>query len=366
MSLFAKLRSIYSAEKFRIEDAHTEIVAQVLRNSRVLTLDWLKGIQATALDFPDTITISTQETFAKLDGHETDSKPDIVIRLTANGRKELIFIESKLPSKQGPGQLQRYSDHLTAAQQQENFASTSLIFITRDYEAASPELMSDPRFRLARWFEFYRYLKIHANGDGLARELMLFMEENRMSLGHYFRSTDLVALENFLSAKALMDEILDGEVLTKGDEILGGMTKNKALKELRQENRYVLASTGLNGMYCVLGFWLPHGSPDDSVWVGVQVFRDPKSTAAKNVQKAFRGWLSGAGNSWSGDNIEDDKAWSSIYKGDDLQFFLASPDHVRAIKDRLLTVLSEVGVFLQKYGLQGRTRVSVDDAAEEF
>ena len=53
------------------------------------------------------IRIRTQETFEKLPGHSMDSRPDVVIRLVAAGKTELIFIESKLPSKQGEDQLAR-------------------------------------------------------------------------------------------------------------------------------------------------------------------------------------------------------------------------------------------------------------------
>ena len=215
MSLFSDLRRLYRTDRFLIEDPHTEIVAQVLRNSDALTIAWLRSLTVTSLENPQ-IEIATQERFEILTGHSSASRPDITIRLQAEDTTELIFIESKLPSIQGEDQLQRYADHLVSEQTKHGFSKASLVFITRDYEAAEKPVVAtalvQPGFVHTRWFEFYRHLKVHLNGDGWT-ELKLFMEENRMSLGNQFRSTDLVALESVASAKALMDETLDEKSL---------------------------------------------------------------------------------------------------------------------------------------------------------
>lgn len=49
MNLFDRLRRLTAGDTFRLEDFHTEIVAEVLRNSWALTLAWLRSIGATAL-----------------------------------------------------------------------------------------------------------------------------------------------------------------------------------------------------------------------------------------------------------------------------------------------------------------------------
>src|SRR5205814_5015471 len=118
MSLFDNLRRRYRKEKFQLEDFHTEIVAQVLHNSRPLTLAWLRGIKATALRNPDKVKIVTQENFAALADHATDSRPDIAIRLVEGNRTELILIESKVGAKEGPDQLKLYAEQLAAKQKQ--------------------------------------------------------------------------------------------------------------------------------------------------------------------------------------------------------------------------------------------------------
>lgn len=100
MSLFRKLQRLYRPEKFQFEDFHTEIVAQVLKNSPALTLAWLRSIKATSLDEADHIKVSTQETFQPLAHHPTASRPDITIRLSVDTKAELIVIESKQSSTQ--------------------------------------------------------------------------------------------------------------------------------------------------------------------------------------------------------------------------------------------------------------------------
>ena len=127
MSLFKQLQRLYRPDRFLLEDFHTEIVARVLCNSHRLTLDWLIGIGATALSKIDNMVIQTQEEFAALPGHFTASRPDITIRLTAAGQREMIFVESKVPSVQGEDQLQRYAEHLENITKNEAADRTALV-----------------------------------------------------------------------------------------------------------------------------------------------------------------------------------------------------------------------------------------------
>lgn len=353
MSLFKQLEKLYRPDRFEREDFHTEIAAKVLHYSPSLTLRWLRSLDVTKLIKADNIRITTQETFGKLPGHLTDSRPDITIRIVADGKKELIFVESKVDSKQGNTQLQRYTEILAAEKKSKALEKTSLVFITRDYEAATITLKENPSFsfRRTRWFEFYDKLKTHLekNSDGLARELKLFMEENRMSLGNQFRSTDLVAMENFLSAKALMDETLDGEVSKKAREILGSVTNlKKAPNQLRDYQRYIVYSS-FEGFECLIGYWFPHENPDAPIWVGIYLFSNPDAPVRKEVIQAFRGWIEKSRGAWLAEQLDDETAWSSIRRGNAIRSLIGGEDHVQAIKVHLLQLLDEVGQFKQTY-----------------
>jgi len=351
VSLFKQLEKLYRPDRFQREDFLTEIVVQALRNSPELTLGWLRSLGVTDLKKANHIKIDSQVVFRKLAGHDTDSRPDIAISLVGGGNSELILIESKVDATQGDTQLQRYADHLAAEKEQKALKKTSLVFITRDYEAATVTLTAPDHsfsFKVTRWFEFYNKLKAHVkkNSDGLAEQLKLFMEENRMSLGNQFRSTDLVAMENYLSAKALMDETLNGEVSEKIRKILGSASdlKRNVDQQLRDHHRYVIFSGE-----CVIGYWFPHENPDKPVWVGIELWSDPRSRTRKEEIQAFRDWIEKSGGSWTGEQLDDETAWSCIRRGKAIQFLIGEEDHVRAIKNHLLQLLEEIGRFKKKY-----------------
>jgi hypothetical protein len=227
------------------------------------------------------------------------------------------------------------------------------VFITRDYESAQMPRLNDTsqlKFRRARWFQFYRHLKAHVNGDGLAEQLKLFMEEKHMSLGNQFRSTDLVALESFFSAKALMDETLEGEVFRAMEKLPGGSYPvRKSMTYFRDDRRYTASNGDWTDIECYVGYWLPHENPDQPVWVGITIYSNPSSSARKDVIDAFRDWSRKTSGGWSTEEIDDESAKSAIYKGKSLQTLMGESDHVRTIKDYFLGLLEEVEVFRKTY-----------------
>lgn len=349
MSLFRQLEKLYRPDRFQREDFLTEIVVQVLRNSKELTLEWLRSLGVTDLKNAD-IKIDSQTNFKKLAGHDTDSRPDIAITIIEAGNTELILIESKVDATQGDTQLQRYADHLAAEKRRKALKKVTLVFITRDYEAAAVALIApDLSFSLkvTRWFEFYNKLKAHVkkNGDGLAEQLKLFMEENRMSLGNQFRSTALVAMENFLGAKALMIETLNGDVTNKTRNVFGSVSNlgGNADRQLREQGRYVVFSGG-----CYIGYWFPHENPDKPVWVGIELWSDPRLNAHKEETQAFHDWVEKSGGTWTS-KLDDETGWSCIRRGKAIQLLMGEENHVQAIKNHLLQLLEEVERFKKTY-----------------
>lgn len=376
MSLFDKLQGLYRSDHFRLEDIHTEIVGQVLSNSPELTLDWLGGIGATKLR-EARIVIDPQKTFRKLDGHVCDSKPDITIWLFADGRKELIFIESKVPARVNQEQLQRYSEHLESLGRNEGFDKTSLVFITRIYETAEAPKVIDPQFKPVflreRWFRFYHHLKAHVskNGDGLAKELKLFMEENRMSLRNQFRSTDLVALENYLGAKALMKETLDA-VHEEAARIMGYAHRPND-KDLLDVNQccYVLRcgewspkDGNPTGLTILLGYWLPGDDPEGTVTVGINLYIPPSSPARKDAVAAFREWSLRHPGEWLDGNLDDETKHGVFTKTKPLCALMAGSDHIQAIKDYFLSLLKEVEMFRETYPNLWQKKDATDSGRE--
>ncbi len=345
MSLFLQLQRLYRSDRFLIEDFHTEIVAQVLRNLPELTLEWLRYLGVTALAKPDYIRIATQETYTKLEWHETDSRPDMVLRLGHGEKIELVFVESKLPSQQGNDQLQRYSDHLQAALLEDVVSQATLVFITRDYEAPPPQLLENPRVKVTRWFYFYEYLKKYAHQDSVAEELKLFMQQNRMSLGNKISAIDLVALENFVKAKLVLDETMEGEVMLAASQLLGKIHFPKAVEEISEDPRYVAHHGNWRDNFVILfGYWFPNDDPDGSTWLGLTIYSNPQSPVRAQTRELFRTWGSGGPKGWTS-SAQQEKEWATLIKGKSLQSFLGEPDHIRAIKDYFLILLQEAQQF---------------------
>ena len=342
-----------------MEDFHTEIVAQVLRNSNELTLQWLRSLGATKIEMPVGITITTQEKFDKLEEDQPGSRVDMVIRLSRDEEREMIFVESKIDSTENPGQLEKYAGVIA---EREGFAKKEIVYITRDFEVARPK----PVFT-TRWSNFYQHLKARVNGDGLANELKLFMEKNRMSQRNQFTAIDSLALGNFLAAKSLMDDTLWSEVHTEFEKVLGKVSREKqAITQLRDDSRYIMI-VGLgkgSDFYCLLGYWLPNEEPTDTAWIGLRFEGDPKSSIRKKVTSAFRDFALKTGNGWEAEELDDEKAWGCIKKGKQLQTFMAEPDHVKAIKGYFLSLLQDVTRF-QKTHPELPWSASVADADEE-
>src|SRR5947208_2731301 len=131
MSLFSKLLRLSSGGTMRLEDFHTEIVAYVLRSFSELTIQWLSDLGLTDAAKPDKVAVETQEQIDALESHDgLGSRPDISIRINRDHCTELIFVESKIGSREGSSQLQRYADHLAATK---DLSKRSLIYITRDF-----------------------------------------------------------------------------------------------------------------------------------------------------------------------------------------------------------------------------------------
>lgn len=335
MSLFQEIRRLCLTERQQTEDILSEIVAAVFRNSSDLALDWLKRIGATDLAKVDSFGVATQERFSKLDGHDLSSRMDMVIRLAFGNRRQVVYIESKVGSGLGPGQLQRYADHLKNECLALPGTEGCLVYITRDYDpVAKPSVEGfDFRFCTTRWSDFYRLLKIRSERDGLEVQLKEFMQENHMTTSNQFRSSQLVALENFMTARAIMDETLS--VVPFGD-------KNMALDQLREYSRYVKRDD-IAGLELLVGYWLPVENPDDPVWVGVKLGANPKLAQNATVIQALEKWRETAG--WEHDDFDFGGDWVSIRQRKSLNSMLATEDHVQEITGFFRLLLAEVADF---------------------
>ena len=354
MSLFSKLLRLGPSDT---EDYLTEIVAHMLTKFPDKGLAWLRDAEITKLQELEDWVVNTQEELPALDSHEgIGSRPDMAIRLGVGSRREIIYIESKVGSKEGMAgdakglnQLQRYADHLV---NQEGFDVRTLVFITRDFEPKERP-RGEVHFFQLRWSQFYAYFKHLAASDPLTTELLQYMEENNMSQSNQFTVLDLLAITNFTKARKMMDATMWDSVYVKFKKIFGNKwsVPTDASSQLHQHNRYVMYSKQGMGdpILVLLGFWVHDDSVTNTPTAGVQIQVSPKYPQKNEVVSAFRSFVEKK-LTWWAFGLGDDRAWSCIGAERDLQSFLAESDgdHVMAITKYFKELLDEVAEFISE------------------
>lgn len=294
MGLFGQVVALAQKERFPLEDIHTEIVAQVLRDSPTLTLAWLRAIGATMLGSAKLASVTPQKTFPALAHHPVDSRPDLTISLAGAEGRELIFVESKVGAAEGEGQLQRYAEYLAAADA--GVRRTALVYVTRDWEEKSAPTVDPSRFTFVqtRWHEFYPLLVTHAGNDGLARQLQHFMQEHGMTQRDQFTAIDSLALGNFRAAFKLMDATMWGEVAQEFTRAVGfPVSRTAAHGVLRVEGDYLMYNwlDPEHYLQVLLGYWLPDEGPTASAWLGVTIYSSPTASLRKETIAAMGRFL---------------------------------------------------------------------------
>lgn len=349
MSLFSRLLNLSTGSIPR-EDFFTELVAYLFITNRELLCEWLKCINLSNSTVYGNASVSTQQTFRRLDRHCSDSRPDIVIELTDGADRDIIFIESKIDSQESFGQLSRYAKILADLS---GFRSKYLIYITRDFEPKNRELIlkevaqSNVRFKQLRWYQFYQFLKSQAD-TMLVREIIIFMQEYKMVHNNQFSAIDVLALSNFNNSLNLMKQTMWGEVSKKFREVLGGMkAPSMSIRQLDWHGRYLMWVEMPHGWWCGLGFYLKSANSNDYPMVRLILEVNPKSSCRlaiintmKNICEEY---------DWQGYELDDLKAWSRIVREKSLQDFLSEKDHVAAIEEFFLQSLSELDKIKNKF-----------------
>jgi len=346
MSLFHEIRRLCLKDSEQQEDILTEVVAAVLRNNADLARRWMSSLEIPCSD-DATIGVETQYPIERLAGHDTDSRVDLVIRLSGVGGKRVVFVESKVGSMQGENQLLRYAQLLQKECEEEGARGT-LIFITRNFEAAEPPPVAGVEFVATRWFQFYKILKSGKSSDGLEKQLMLFMEEMHMSVGNQFRSTDLVALENFRGAKAVIDETLN-ETCDEWKQVFGKRGQlNKAHSQMGKDGCYMI-STRFPGFSIQLGYWLPDGHSDEGISLGAVFYSDAKVNNRGAVVDAFRTWAKESGEKWKTEDLDNPGARAALTRWAWLRVFLTTDDHVAAVKAYFRELVEDIRTFRARF-----------------
>jgi PD-(D/E)XK nuclease superfamily len=351
MSLFCQLLNLHANGNIPLEDFFTELVAYLFKTNKAILYNWLRdlGLETKYSDAH----ISTQREFKPLLGHPGASRLDLVIELIDGDERDIIFIESKVGSKESDGQLKRYAEILSSSQ---GFRHKYLFYITRSFDPKiSTDIVKDILtstviFRQFRWHQFHQFLKSQPDST-LVREITLFMDKHQMAHNNQFSSIDIIALANFTKSLKIMEETMWGKVSQKFETVLGSVKqRTTALTELQRHGRYLMTIQMDDKWWCGLGFILKTSNSTDYPTVILLLEVDPSSQHRQKLTYAMKDICEQDNQcGWQSYNLSDSTAWSGIFIEKSLQDFLAEPDHIVAVKDFFLKTLDELAKIKIKY-----------------
>ncbi len=215
-----------------LEDFLTEVFAFVLQSNLELVNNFLSEFKV-ASSPSGSIKVKTQCTYTKLLHHQVNSRPDMVVVSDS----QTIFFEHKVQSKAGNGQIERYLDHLDNLSHGER---NTLVYITKDYEDVSSNnsLIGKTQLIQLRWFQVYAFLKQY-DQNTIVKDLLLFMNNNNLSMNYQFNPTDLLTLSNLQNSLRKMNETMFAEVSDKFISVNHLSSKRTiSFSQVEYHNRY--------------------------------------------------------------------------------------------------------------------------------
>ena len=321
------------------EDYLTEIFAYVIDRYPDILLGFLNEFKVTNSK-PNLISIRTQESYKKLENHETDSKPDISIYL----KKHVIFIENKIDSFEGVNQLRRYAEQLDRISEK-----STLIYITRDYDKKEKSKIiknctNKINFIQIRWYEIFYFLRKFRHKRTI-KELLKFMNNMDLASNNQFSPIDILALTNFSRVKKMMDETMYVEVDEKFKQILGYISQNaSSLTQIKYHDRYVYQAKKKGRITFMLGYWLNSRNEKEYPDVALFIEVNPNSNERNKIIGKLNS-ICEKNKFWSNYGL-DDSSWAGLYKSKSLKDFLMYEDQVSEIKKFFLNSLNELNKIL--------------------
>ncbi|MFW9261557.1 PD-(D/E)XK nuclease family protein [Nostoc sp. CALU 546] len=355
MSLFSNLLNLHSGSK-PLEDFFTEIVAYFLSLNNDILIDWLKYHSIISDDNYSSIKISTQQEHKGLESHTEDSRLDIVVELSDGLNTDVIFIESKVGSRDGNHALKKYAEILSKLP---NARYRILIYITRDYDpkdeikTLASNLEAKVNFYQLRWHQFYAHLQQHAT-DILAKEILILMRGNGMSATNQFSSVDLLTMVNFNKTLKLMESTLNDEIQQEFKLAFGGVIKGAASRtQWKWDERYIIYthfSPSVWDLWCGLGYFdLNPINLTDYPYLGIFLQVSHRFGQRTKIIESMQKIINDKPNIWTPVNLKVLPAWSGIFYRKSLQEFLSEKDQISTIKLFFQESIKELKAVQEQY-----------------
>lgn len=327
------------------EDLLTEIFAEIFED-KIKLQSFIENFIPVKIDNPNYIQVNTQKIFIKIDEHETDSRPDLVIQFKVNDKKYIIFFENKVDASEGDNQLKRYAEHLKAFKN--NGFDTFLIYITRYDDPKKEKVIfingTTARFVQLRWYKIYNWLKTQR--DAYIDKILDFMEEIGLNQSRRFLPQDIYAIQEMNRLQRMMDECLDGTVDETMTDLFGraiGWSNRNV--QLRDNYRYFKMNDQGNWLTWVgCGF---HISEEEYPLVCVTFEVSPSYDKRKDVVEIMKTFVKDK-DEWVEYELDDDAKWAGISCDKYLLEFLKDEDHILSIQKFFIEKLKELFSIKQK------------------
>lgn len=362
--LFNRLLDLHARYPGRIpeEDFFTELAAYLFETRPMILTSWLESLGWQKPAEYLGIQVNTQAEYDPLPGHVSGSRPDIRIELCTEGRRDLIFIESKMGAGEGDHQLQRYAEILhddRAANQR------WLMYITRERDTKNPGWIfqnipgSPVVFRQLRWRDFYRFLIGQAQDadkpqDFLVSEVTRFMEENGMGKQVQFSEGDLPAMANLQHPFQLMLSVLDKDMQRDYQSVVGSRGIFTPIEYLTRD----WALFGLEGeiveggLWCRLGFGNLAQGENPRLFIMLQVKPEQQYGSNRFLRVKLIEMIKdilAKRSGWRGWGLDDPRAYSGVQKDCDLRELLPSAEIEDDCKKVLHDYLEELKEIKRNY-----------------
>ena len=193
MNIFTRLLKLYktNSDKTPKEDFTTEIFVGILEKDSELLDDYVNN-------------------FLKIEGegfevfsqccYTLNTPNDCRIDMVIENDEKLIFVENKVDSLEGEGQLDKYSNYLKQIEDKESH----LCYCTKVMEEKE---VGFSNFNYFRWKDIYDY---YEDSDiELMVEFLEYLEEEGIVMNKKFNFTDMVVMENIVETISKMDEVLN-------------------------------------------------------------------------------------------------------------------------------------------------------------
>jgi len=353
MSLFSKLLSLHSGITPE-ENFFTEVFVAVLSRNKELLREFLHRFFEYSEEYYSS-RVESQVSLSRLEGHESGSRPDVVIELF-NGESDtydLILIESKLGSLEGPNQLARYAEHLAVTFS--GARNRYLVYITRNFDPKDwPKVTGRVGERIIvktiRWSQFYSLLQDFRQ-DSLLDEMAIYMEENGMTEKNKLLPTDLSAMTAFPRLIDFMQSSLEGEVEQKFKAVLGCKPRDLFGMQARSEGRVIWWHEINRDWAFGVGYFFDEGGREYPS-IGLLIEIDPKSSHWQEIApvlKQVADDLNEKAVSWQIFDLEHPENWTRLLIQESIANILANSDHLLAIRKRLLWYLDQVEAIKKRY-----------------